>query len=121
MKNETEQPKQNSFKEWAKVELFGHNVIVGEVTEASLSGGAFLRVDVPSFNGEPGFTRFFSPGAIYSISPVTDEVARGLLTHYRTEPVSRYEMPQIAEKVAEPTVPWDSDDDDNDQDDEPMP
>jgi hypothetical protein len=93
--------KPEKFSEWAKVELMGHNVIIGQVSEASLAGGAFLRVDVPSFNGSPAFTRYFSPNAIYGISPVTEEVARALLTHYRHEPVSRFEMPQLAEKSTE--------------------
>jgi hypothetical protein len=88
-----------SFDEWALVELFGHQRIVGKVTEATMAGGAFLRVDVPGFNGEKPFTRFYSPGAIYAISPVTEEIARGMISKYRHEPVSRFELPQIAEKV----------------------
>lgn len=94
-----------SFNEWALVELFGHQKIVGKVSEASLAGGAFLRVDVPSFNGAAAFTRFYGPGAIYSIAPVTEEIARGLMTQYRNEPVSRFELPQLAEKVESPLVP----------------
>lgn len=92
------------FDEWALVELFGHQKIVGRVTETSMAGGAFLRVDVPALPPDgPPCTRFFSPGAIYSINPVTEEVARGLLTQsrFRNEPVSRYDLPQIAEKVQE--------------------
>jgi hypothetical protein len=87
-----------AFDEWALVELFGHQKIVGRVTEASLAGGAFLRVDVPEFNGQPAFTRFFGPGAIYSINPVSESVARDLATQYRNEPVSRFELPRIADK-----------------------
>ena len=92
----------NTFNEWAKVELMGHNVIVGKVSEVVLAGGAFLRVDVPAFNGLLKFTRFFSPNAIYGISPLSEEVARALLSHYRPDPVSRFEMPQLAEKVTDP-------------------
>lgn len=87
-----------AFNEWALVELFGHQKIVGKVTEASLAGGAFLRVDVPAFAGAPAFTRFFGPSAIYSINPLTEEIARGLCEKYRNEPVSRFELPQLAEK-----------------------
>lgn len=94
-----------TFDEWALVELFGHQKIVGRVTEASMAGGAFLRVDVPAFNGASAFTRYFGPSAIYSINPVTEEVARGLMMTYRNEPVSRYELPQIAEKVEKPKCP----------------
>jgi hypothetical protein len=84
-----------TFDEWAKVELFGHQVIVGRVTEATLAGGSFLRVDVPATNGNPAFTRFFGPSAIYSITPVGEQVARDLLQVYRKEPVSRYELAQL--------------------------
>lgn len=90
------------FKEWALVELMGHNRIVGQVTEAVLAGGAFLRVDVPEYDGEKAFTRFYSPSAVYCISPVSEDVARGLLTHGRNEPVSRFELPALAEKVSAP-------------------
>jgi hypothetical protein len=92
----------NSFDQGCLVELFGHQKIVGKVTEATMAGGAFLRVDVPAFNGATAFTRFYSPGAIYSINPISEEVARGLMERYRHEPVSRFELPQIAEK-AEPS------------------
>lgn len=90
-----EAAKQQPFDEWAKVELFGHQVIVGRVTEATLAGGSFLRVDVPQVNGNPAFTRFFGPSAIYSITPVSEQIARDLLQVYRKEPVSRYELPQL--------------------------
>ena len=91
----------SSFNEWALVELFGHQRIVGKVSEATLAGGAFLRVDVPGFNGEKAFTRFYGPSAIYSLSPVDETIARGLMERYRNEPVSRFELPQIADKVSE--------------------
>lgn len=101
MANEVKSESGRTFNEWALVELFGHQKIVGKVTEATLAGGAFLRVDVPAFNGQPGFTRFYGPGAIYSINPVTEEIARGLMERYRNEPVSRFELPQLAEKTGE--------------------
>ena len=81
--------------------MFGHQRIVGKVSEATLAGGAFLRVDVPGFNGEKAFTRFYGPSAIYSLSPVDETIARGLMERYRNEPVSRFELPQIADKVSE--------------------
>lgn len=93
-----EKPKE-TFSEWCLVELFGHQKIVGKVSEATMAGGAFLRVDVPAFNGSPAFTRFYSPGSIYSISPISEQMARDLMMSYRNEPVSRFELPQLAEKV----------------------
>ena len=91
-----------SFNEWAKVELMGHNVIVGRVSEATMAGGAFLRVDVPAIGPNKAYTKFFSPSAIYGITPLAEDVARALVERFRQEPVSRYEMPQLAEKVHDP-------------------
>lgn len=88
-----------TFNEWALVELFGHQKIVGKVTEATLAGGAFLRVDVPAVAENKAFTRFYGPGAIYSINPIAEEVALQLVKQYRHEPVSRFELPQIAERA----------------------
>ena len=88
-----------SFNEWALVELFGHQKIVGRVSEASLAGGAFLRVDVPAVDENKAFTRYFGPGAIYSINPVTEEIALEMVKRYRNEPVSRFELPRLAEKA----------------------
>ncbi len=93
--------KQNGFNEFCLVELFGHQKIVGRVSEATLAGGAFLRVDVPAVAENKAFTRFYGPSAIYSISPVTDEIAMGLIAQYRNEPVSRFDLPRLAEKVQE--------------------
>jgi hypothetical protein len=92
-----------TFKEWVLLELLGRQKIVGLMTEATLAGGAFLRVDVPAFDGAPAFTRFFSPSAVYSINPIAEEVARGLMERYRNEPVSRFELPQLADKVPDGT------------------
>lgn len=97
----------STFESWALVELFGHQKIVGKVTEASLAGGAFLRVDVPAFEGDKPFTRFYGPGAIYSINPVTEEIAMQLVRQYRNVPVHSYELPQLAEKVSTSDEPDD--------------
>ncbi len=94
--------KQNvGFNEWAVVELFGHQKIVGRVSEATLAGGAFLRVDVPAVMENKAFTRFFGPGAIYSINPVEETIALQLIAQYRNEPVSRFDLPRLAEKVSD--------------------
>ena len=133
-KSETQNPESTAFHDWALVELFGHQKIVGYVSEATMAGGAFLRVDVPAFDKDKPFTRFFSPGAIYSINPVTEEIARGLLSRHRHEPVSRFELPQLEDKFQPPeriydddaaknqeddVVPTENQEDDDDDDDAP--
>jgi hypothetical protein len=104
-----EQPKANgdkmapSFDQWALVELFGHQQIVGRVTETNIAGGAFIRVDVPKLAGDdpsPAYTRFFNPSAVYSINPVEEQVARAMLTQarFRNEPVNAYSLPQLTDR-----------------------
>ncbi len=112
--------KPEKFDEWCLVELFGHQRIVGKVTEAVMAGGAFLRVDVPAFNGSAAFTRFYGPSAVYSISPVTEDIARGLMAVHRSEPVSRFDLPQIAEKVNELTQDHTNPKGDEIDDDQPL-
>lgn len=65
-----------NFEGWALVELFGHQKIVGYASEASIAGGAFLRVDVPKQDKTTDFTRYYGAAAIYSISPVSEEKRR---------------------------------------------
>lgn len=85
-----------TFDNFAIVELFGHARIAGRVTEQVLAGQGFVRVDVPEIAASaysavtPGFTRLFGPGAIYSITPVSEEIARAAARSMRVEPVSVY-------------------------------
>jgi len=89
-----ENSEKSTFDEWALVELFGHQRIVGKVTEATIAGGAFIRVDVPNDDGTAVlFTRFFGPSAVYSMSPISREMALTLAKTQSAEPVKRYELP----------------------------
>lgn len=83
---------QNHFSQWALVELMGHQKIAGWVTEMTIAGVAFLRVDVPDKNGNPTFSRFYAPGAVYCISPVDKQIAVGLALKMEVEPVHRYQL-----------------------------
>jgi hypothetical protein len=83
------------FDSWALVELFGHQRIVGRVTEATLAGGAFIRVDVPADAEKPAFTRYFGPSAIYGLSPLSEEIALHMIKSTRLEPVHEYQMPRL--------------------------
>lgn len=66
--------KQPGFEHWAVIELMGHQQIAGFVTEATIAGGAFIRVDVPNPEGEGDlYTRYLGPSAIYAINPTTKE------------------------------------------------
>ncbi|HXF62313.1 MAG TPA: hypothetical protein VNK95_11895 [Caldilineaceae bacterium] len=85
-----------TFETWAVIELFGHQKIAGLVTEAAIGGCNLIRVDVPATDRQPAYTRYFGPGAIYSITPVSEEIARSVLAYIRPRPVSPYMLPQPA-------------------------
>jgi len=85
----------NMFAEptWAIVELFGHNVIAGEVTSVSVAGTEMLRVDVPAVDGADAFTKFYGGGALYAITPVDEATARVAIEKFRTRPVDPWTLP----------------------------
>jgi hypothetical protein len=76
------------FETWAIVDLFGHQQIAGKASEEVIAGGSFLRVDVPETTAAEAFTRFFGAGAIYSITPVAEEIARRAAEQVRREPIT---------------------------------
>lgn len=97
------------FDQWAIVELMGHQRMAGRVTECTIAGGAFLRIDVPEVTVPgrspdswgagwpsrtiPAFTRLVSPSAIYAINPTTEEIARRAAQHAHAEPLQAYAPP----------------------------
>ena len=89
----------NEFNEWAIIELFGHQKMAGHVTNATIGGASFIRVDVPQV-GEgqkyiPAFTRFLGASSIYAINPVSETVARAAACSYRSAPVHAYDIPEL--------------------------
>lgn len=102
---------QQRFETWAIVELFGHTQIAGLVTEATIGGCSFVRVDVPETNGRPAFTKFYGNGAIYSMTPVGEEEAKMALVNIMPRPVSTYLLP-----TAKPAESSGDDEDDEDVD-----
>lgn len=86
---------------WAIVELMGHNVVAGEVSEETVAGVAMLRVDVPAVGDQPAFTKFFSGSAIYGITPTDEATARVAVERLQAKPVALYILP--ARQLPEPT------------------
>lgn len=96
------------FKAWAILELFGHKVMAGEVSEANIAGAVMVQINVPDVpaitvgEGDPSwkraqpalpkFTKFFSPAAIYGITPTTEDVARGTAARLRAAPVDAFDI-----------------------------
>lgn len=105
------------FEQWAIVEIMGHRRFAGFVTEQTVGGTSFVRVDVPEVPLEErtlaAFTKLFGAGSIYCISPCTEETARAFAAQIRSESFSLYEAPRLpAPGNDECEVDNDSDDDD---------
>ncbi len=101
---------------WAIVEVMGRRKYAGRVTEQVIGGTSFVRVDVPAREEEPAFSKLFGPGSIYCITPVGEDVARGLASRLREQPVSVWDLPEAwRERIQARTLPTlvgDEDEDD---------
>ena len=103
---------ENGF--YALVELFGHQRIVGFVSEYQLGGESFVRVDVPQIEDVAGFTRLFGKGAIYAINPLTEDVAKRLAVSVRAVPLHAYALPaQIEHRRSRPGDDFEDDENDD--------
>jgi hypothetical protein len=78
---------------WAIVELFGHGIIAGQISEVTIAGGAMLRVDVPPVNGNTAYTKFFGAGAIYAITPSDQTSAIHAAAHIDQPPINQWTIP----------------------------
>ncbi|POR52796.1 hypothetical protein B0G62_10493 [Paraburkholderia eburnea] len=86
------------FEQWALVELFGHQRIAGRVSDLTVGGQSFVRVDVPACEAtddEPAlqpFTKAFGPGAIYGITFLDEGAARMFVRQLRVQPIGTWEL-----------------------------
>lgn len=93
------------FEMYCIVEIFGHTQIAGKVSEQTVAGTGFIRVDVPKTSKRDGFTRFYGPGAIYSMTPVSEEIARIMAEQLEVEAVSEWTLQQaMRDKLLTATV-----------------
>lgn len=91
---QSEQPQK--FEAWGLLELFGHQRLAGRLSEQTIGGCHFIRIDVPAVAGVQEYTRFFTQGAIYGMTITSEEVARNLAAGLRARPIQPYEMPLSA-------------------------
>jgi len=95
---------------WAILELMGHRRLAGLLSEQTIAGGSFIRLDVPHPSGDAddfAATQFYSPSAVYCITPTSEATARLAAKGNHVAPVQRWELP-----AAEPPKDWMADDDD---------
>lgn len=79
---------------WAILELMGHRRLGGFVTEQEIAGRGFLRIGIPGDGDEDYAVQFYSPTAVYCITPSTEAAARAAAASSRPEPVKRWELPR---------------------------
>ncbi len=83
---------EKAFESWGMLELFGHQRLAGKLSEAVVGGCHFLRIDVPAVGAVPEYTRFFTQGAIYCMTPMAEPVARRLAANLQAVPVHAYDL-----------------------------
>lgn len=106
---------QSSFEGWAVLEIFGHQRYAGYVTTQAFGQAVLFRVDVPPLPERertakyyehaddgtsipPGstvkeiavqaYTKFFGPGAIYAMTPCSQEAAEKAVASMTSRKVS---------------------------------
>lgn len=93
------QVEHKKFEQWAVVEIMGHKRFAGFVTEETIGGTPFVRVDVPEVTHNDttlaAFTKLFGQGAIYCISITTEETARAFAAQDRQRAFAEYEAPRL--------------------------
>jgi hypothetical protein len=117
--------KQSAFEGWAVLEIFGHQTYAGFVTTQTFGQAVLFRVDVPPLaererlskhyeyvDGKSvppgstvkefavqGYTKFFGPGAIYAMTPCTQEACEKAVAAAQTRKIS---IVKLAEERALP-------------------
>ena len=79
---------QARFEEWAIVEVMGHQRYAGLVSEQAIGGTSFVRVDVPALEDVPAFTKLLGSSSIFSITPVTREIAVDAAWRFASRPIT---------------------------------
>lgn len=95
-----------TFEGWAILELMGHRRLGGYVREQEIAGSAFIRIDVASAPvddipevlrdtppDDAEATQFYSPAAVYCITPTSETIARAVAATSKPRPVQRWELP----------------------------
>lgn len=127
---------------WAIVEMFGHQKIAGLLRTENMGAAVLLRVDVPEvpqstdkyltyeYDAEGKYqqiqkervrpalqamTKYLGVGAIYAITPCSEEVARQMVAELRIAPPVHLQMPAPALLQAAATPDEDDEDYEGDE------
>ncbi len=89
---------------WAILELMGHRRLGGLVSDVVMFGTRLCRVDIPAREGTEYVTQYYSPQAIYALTPCSEEAARALAKLAQPGPIHRRELPRPASGTATSTA-----------------
>lgn len=105
----TEQTKGETYEGWSVLELMGHRRLGGYVREVELAGHGLIRIDIPGEGGETFVTQYYSPSALYCLTPATEDAAREVARYNRPAPVARLALaePDLSSRRA--TARYDDD------------
>lgn len=92
------------FNHWGLLELFGHVRIAGLISEQTVGGSSFIRIDVPATGDLPEFTRLIGPSAIYAINPLDEATARMMVNNIKAQPITAYDLRANIEKLVDKRV-----------------
>lgn len=84
---------------WGILELFGHNKIAGRISEQTIGGTSFVRVDVPATEEQPAFSKTFHGNAIYAFNWTTEETAKYEAEKIKSKPIDLWDLREAAEKL----------------------
>jgi len=85
-----EQNNTNTPDQWAIVELLGHVVVAGKISEQDFGGSKMIRIDAPT--GDGFSTQLIGSSAVYRIR-IVDEVT-ACAAHRDASPVSEWNLRQ---------------------------
>lgn len=97
---------------WAIVEIFGHQRIAGFLSEQTIGGQSFVRVDVPELPGGSdsygrptgaiaAHSKLYGGSAIYAITPVDETIALVSAQSIRHTPVTAYGVAEALRNMPE--------------------
>lgn len=87
---------------WAIVELMGHRILAGFVTEVTLAGAGMLRIDVyPGDAASPIASPMHPPSALYGLTPCTEERARRAAARQYYDGGMRLALPAASTNIDE--------------------
>lgn len=80
------------FDQFCIVELMGHNVLAGKVTEQTIGGQAFVRVDVPATEKQDSYTKLYGAGAIYCLTPCDEATCLAAVNGLQPVPMNPWSL-----------------------------